>query len=189
MNRYHRRYCRSAAWAERLETAVLPWVVGDADLGSELLEVGPGPGLTTDSLRRRVQKLTAIEIDDRLAATLEARMAGTNVSVVRGDATAMPFEDGRFDSAVSLTMLHHVPSAEQQDRLIAEVARVLKPGGRFLGFDSTVSLKFRLVHLFDTMVVVDPDTFGTRLERAGFDDPKVSTSPNGGFRFRATKAA
>ena len=186
MNRFHRRYCRSVLWARRLERSVLPWVLGGADLGDDVVEIGPGPGLTTDLVRRHVPSLTAVEVDYRLAASLAARLAGTNVTVVHADATDMPLPDERFSAAVSFTMLHHVPSAELQDRLLAETYRVLRPGGWFLGSDSTPSVLFRLAHVFDTMVPVDPDTFAGRLERAGFGDVKVG-SGKGAFRFRARR--
>lgn len=52
MNKFHRRYCRSALWARRLERSLLPWVLGETDLGDDVLEIGPGPGVTTDLLRR-----------------------------------------------------------------------------------------------------------------------------------------
>ena len=63
---------------------------------------------------------------------------------------------------------------------------MLRPGGWFLGSDSTPSLVFRLAHLFDTMVLVDADSFGARLERAGFGEVKVG-SAKGAFRFRARR--
>lgn len=151
-----------------MERTLLPWALEGIDLGDNLLEVGPGPGLTTDLLRTRVARMTAIEIDPRLADTLTRRLAGTNVRVIKGDATAMPLDDQMFSAAVSLTMLHHVPSAALQDKLLAEVHRVLRPGGVFAGIDNTAGLGFQLIHIGDTMVTVDPDTFGARLEAAGF---------------------
>jgi SAM-dependent methyltransferase len=164
----------------------MPWVLRDVVPGDDVLEVGPGPGLTTDSLRHWAPKLTAIEIDPSLADALRVRTRGTNVEVVTGDAAAMPFVDGRFSSVVSFTMLHHVPSAERQDHLFSEVHRVLRPGGTFAGSDSTGSFVFRVAHLFDTMVMVDPDTLGTRLIAAGFADAEVLQA-EGAFRFRATR--
>lgn len=186
MNLYHRRYCSSAKWGQALQSTVLPWVLRDYDLGDAVLEIGPGPGLATDILRHKFPSLTCIEIDERLASSLKQRMAGTNVRVEEGDATAMPFASNTFSGALSMTMLHHVPSAELQDRLLSEAFRVLQPGGTFAGSDSTVNLKFRLAHLFDTMVLVDPKTFARRLERAGFTDVAVREG-KGAFRFRARK--
>lgn len=187
MNAIHRWLCRSAAWRQTVQNEILPWVLDGMTLGEDLLEVGPGPGMTTDELRHRVPRLTALEVDTRLASSLRSRMEGSNVTVVEGDGARMPFDDGAFSSAVSFTMLHHVPSVSLQDRLLAEVHRVLRPGGLFAGSDSTPNLAFRLIHINDTMVLVDPATFGARLEAAGFRDVTVERGRSR-FRFRGTKA-
>lgn len=186
MNRVHRWLCRSSHWQKTVETEILPWVLDGLDLGANVLEVGPGPGITTDLLRTRVPHLTCVEIDDALAASLARRMSGRNVTVIHEDASAMSLANAAFDGAVCFTMLHHVPSTALQDRLLAEVARVLRPGGIFAGVDSLYSRAFGLLHLFDTMVVVDPRTFPQRLEAAGFDDVEIEMNPHA-FRFRARR--
>jgi SAM-dependent methyltransferase len=172
MNRLHRWYCRSDAWAAAVRDQ-LPRVLRGAELGDEVLEVGPGPGLTTDLLRTRVPRVTTIEIDPLLASALRQRTLGQGVEVVMGDATAMPFESARFSAVVSFTMLHHIPSPELQDRLLAEACRVLRPGGVFAGSDSTASFPLRLAHLGDTLVLINPDRFASRLQAAGFTDARV----------------
>jgi SAM-dependent methyltransferase len=144
-----------------------------------VLEIGPGPGLTTDLLRRDVANLTAVELDADLASALASRLAGSNVDVVNADATDMPFEDGRFTGAVSLTMLHHVPTPELQDRLFAEVARVVRPGGHFVASDSMATDELEVFHVDDTYNPIDPSTVATRLEAAGFDDVDVRINPFG----------
>jgi SAM-dependent methyltransferase len=186
MNRFHRWFCRSDHWRTTLADEVLPWALKGVDLGESVLEVGPGPGLTTDILRRQVRKITSIEIDPSLADKLRQRLGGTNVTIVEGDASQMPFEDRAFTAAVSFTMLHHVSSAAIQDRLMAEVFRVLKPGAFFAGTDSVWSRTFQLMHLFDTMVVVDPDSLGARLEAAGFTDVSIRKAERA-FKFRARR--
>ncbi len=186
MNRLHRWYCRSEFWKKHLAEELLPWAMDGLDLGPDVLEVGPGPGLTTDILRRQFQSVTSLEIDPRLAATLRHRMQGTNVRVLEGDAAAMPFADRSFTAAVAFTMLHHVSSAALQDRLLAEVCRVLKPGGTFVGSDSLWSRLFEVFHWFDTMVVVDPSTFRQRLESAGFTDVSIEVGERS-FRFVARR--
>jgi ubiquinone/menaquinone biosynthesis C-methylase UbiE len=186
MNRYHRWFCRSAFWKQALEEKILPWALKGVDLGDDVLEIGPGPGMTTEVLRQRFVRLTSVEVDHHLAESLRRRLQGTNVRVVENDATAMSFADRSFSGAVSFTMLHHVPSAQLQDRLLAEVFRVLKPGAMFVGTDSTWSRGFQLAHLFDTMVVVDPETFGARLKAVGFTE--VSVKPvKKMFSFRARR--
>jgi hypothetical protein len=53
MNLAHRWLCRSAYWRNAVETYTLPWALDGLDIGANVLEVGPGPGVTTDLLRVR----------------------------------------------------------------------------------------------------------------------------------------
>lgn len=185
MNRLHDWLCRSARWRKTIQQRV-PWGVSDADLGPNVLELGPGPGLTTDLLRKMVRHITAIEVDPTLAESLRSRLHGSNVDVVTGDATAMPFAESQFSGVVSFTMLHHVPSPELQDKLLREVCRVLKPAGIFAGSDSLQSLFMRMIHIGDTLVPIAPDRFGVRLEQAGFEVLEVEKGASA-FRFHARK--
>ena len=187
MNRLHRWLCRSEPWRRAVEEKLLPWTLAGVELGDAPLEVGPGPGLTTDVLRQRVPRLTCLEIDSALAASLSERMRGSNVRVIEGDAAAMPFESGAFSAVVAFTMLHHVPSAGLQDRLLREAHRVLRPGGVFAGSDSRTSFALRLIHIGDTLVPIDPGGFRARLEAAGFADVRVDAARSR-FRFRAVRA-
>jgi ubiquinone/menaquinone biosynthesis C-methylase UbiE len=183
MNWIHRRLCKSAEWARKVEDRLLPWALKDVDLGDDVLEIGPGFGVTTAVLARRPGRLTALEVDPSSVDYLGRRF-GDEVRLLHGDGAAMPLPDNEFSAAVCFTMLHHVPSPELQDRLFAEAARVLRPGGVFTGTDSLPSVRFRLIHLGDTMVTVDPDALPERLRKAGFDDIEVTVG-TGSFRFRA----
>ena len=186
MNAIHRRLCQSADWKRKLENTLLPWVLEGVNLGDDMLEIGPGPGLTTDLLRQRVARLTAIEIDMRLAHALQRRMADTNLRVIEGDASNMRLKSKVFSSAIAMTMLHHVPSPALQDKLFAEVYRVLQPGGVFAGTDNTGGPRFWLIHLGDTMVTVDPATLGPRLAAVGFGDIRIDILGQR-YRFRAIR--
>ena len=182
MNIAHHWLCGSARWRRALEQQIVPWVIGDAPLGDKLLELGPGPGLTTDLLRSRAPHITALEIDATLARRLATRFAG--VGVINGDASALPFPDGSFTAAVAFTMLHHVPTAELQDRIFREVRRVLRPGGVFCGTDGRASFGMTLLHIADTLNPIDPRALPERLRSAGFTAVDVEVRP-GRFRFRA----
>jgi SAM-dependent methyltransferase len=179
MNEEHLVFCASDEWREAVTKWILPWALTDIDLGPDVIEVGPGPGLTTEELRHGVERLTAVELDVDLASALRERLAGTNVEVVQADATALPQESDRFSGAVSFTMLHHVPTAELQDRLFGELARVLTPGGVLVLSDSLGSDDLRAFHSGDTYNPVDPATLPARLDAAGFDGIDVQTNDYG----------
>ena len=179
MNENHKQ-CGSDEWRALIRDTILPWSLGDLDLGDDVLEVGPGYGATTDVLAEAVPMLTAVEIDAELAAFLTDRFAKKDsVLIVRGDATALEFPDGRFSGAASFTMLHHVPTAAQQDRLFAEVARVLQPRGLFVAGDSLASPELEAHHVGDTYNPIDPALLPGRLEAAGFVAVEVKTNPFG----------
>jgi ubiquinone/menaquinone biosynthesis C-methylase UbiE len=183
MNWIHRRLWKSAGWAENVESRLLPWALDGIDLGADILEIGPGFGVTTEVLARRPGSITALEVDGDSVSYLKNRFRD-RIDVVHGDGAMMPLPDSTFSAATCFTMLHHVPSPQQQDRLFAEARRVLRPGGVFAGTDSLPSLRFRMIHIGDTMTVVDPETLPDRLRAAGFTDIEVTVGAHR-FRFRA----
>jgi SAM-dependent methyltransferase len=185
MNLLHNWLCQSHRW-QKISKGRVEWALDGLPLSGDVLEIGPGFGATTDLIRPGVSRLTCVEIDSGLARRLRHRLAGTNVQVLCESATALSFHDSSFDSVVCFTMLHHVPSEEMQDRLLREVSRVLRPGGVFAGADSLYSWRFHLLHLFDTMVVVSPETFPERLRSAGLAAADVEMRGQA-FRFRARK--
>ncbi|HEX6313010.1 MAG TPA: class I SAM-dependent methyltransferase [Acidimicrobiia bacterium] len=168
MNAAHLEFCASPDWRQMVEELVLPAALADHDLGDDVIEIGPGPGFTTDVLRHRVERLTAVEIDTALADALAERLAGTNVTVVRADASVLDLPDGRFSGGTSFNMLHHVPTADLQDRIFAELARVLRPGGLFVAADAAPRDELDAFHEGDTYNPIDPEGLEGRLRRAGF---------------------
>jgi SAM-dependent methyltransferase len=182
VNLIHRIYCRSGRWRARL-SQLLPWATAGIPLGgATVLELGSGPGLTTDWLRPRVGALATVEYDESDAKALGRRLP--DVDVYHGDATALPLGDATFDVVVCFTMLHHVPTRELQDRLFKESRRVLRPGGVFAGSDSRWGPLFALAHLGDTLLLVDPVALPERLRAAGFVDA-TTEKRRSAFRFRA----
>lgn len=188
MNQRHLTFLASPEWAETLRTRLLPWLRETGELGDDVLEIGPGPGLTTDLLLELVDHVTAVEIDADLARKLAARLDGSRAEVVHGDATTVDLGSGRFSGATCFTMLHHVESPEAQDRLFARVCQLLRPGGVFVGVDSVASDELRDFHVDDTYVPVDPGTLELRLAAAGFTAITVVSPPGEGhFRFTARR--
>ncbi len=172
--------CGSDEWRQAIRDVILPWALGEVELGDDVLEVGPGYGATTDVLSGLTSHLTSVEIDPVLAAMLRDRFAGApSVRIVDGDATALGFPDEKFTGAACFTMLHHVPTAELQDRLFAEVARVLAPGAALVASDSLASDGLAGMHEGDTYNPVDPATLPDRLAAAGFGEIQVRTNEFG----------
>lgn len=186
MNRLHRWYCQTGHWRRTVENQILPWALEGIDLGEAVLEVGPGPGVTTDWLRHRAKRLECLEIDPGLAGSLQHRLSATDVTVRCGDATGMPYEDGRFQSVLSFTMMHHIRTHALQERFFREAYRVLRPGGIFAGVDSLPSTLMSLFHIGDTLTLVPPDRIVRRLTSAGFTDVRVDVGSSR-FRFSARR--
>ena len=187
MNRVQHWICGSGWWKKFLALDLIPWALEGAAWKGRVLEIGPGPGLTTALIAPQSASLTCLEMDKRLAASLGAKTGGGNVRVLRGDATEMPLGSESFDSVLAFTMLHHVTPASAQDALFREAARVLRPGGLFAGVDSLDSPLFRALHWFDDLELVRPETLSRRLEDAGFHKTEISIRKRD-FRFRAWRA-
>jgi len=184
VNRAHHFYCSREAWKRHVREDLVPAALEDAELGEDVLEVGPGFGPATDVLAARVPRLTALEIDPSLASALRERL-GDRVSVREGDGASLPFAEDSFSGAACFTMLHHVPTREQQDRLFAEVRRVVRAGGTFAGTDSTGrGIGFALLHVGDVRNVLDPGELPSRLQAAGFEHARADWNAST-IRFRA----
>jgi SAM-dependent methyltransferase len=186
VNETHLQFLASAQWGEQLAREMLPWVAAAGDLGDDVLEIGPGPGVSTDLLREVVSRLTAVEVDPNLAEALRRRLTGTNVEVRCGDGASTGLPDDHFSAATAFSVLHHVPSPEHQDRILAEVCRVLRPGGIFVGIDSRDLEMIRQGHEADIFTPIDPETFPARLRQLGFGDTTIDLT-DWHFRFLTRK--
>jgi SAM-dependent methyltransferase len=185
MNENHATLCASPEWVEHIQVNILPALAAGLDLGETMLEIGPGPGAATEWLRSKVRRLVALEVDAEAAEALSTRLAGTNVEIVSGDAAALEYADESFDSVACFTMLHHVPTVSLQNRLLAEVLRVLRPGGVFIGADSLASDDLHHFHVEDTYNPVEVGSFLPRLQTIGFE--KITLIVDGMLSFIAHK--
>lgn len=147
MSRSERAFCCGALW--RRSSAAIARELGGQRLGGDVLEIGAGSGSVAQQLLSRNPKLalTTIDIDSHMTRAIAARLhAFPKATVKTADATAMPFRDASFDSVVSCLMLHHIVDWE---RAVAEVARVLRPGGIFVGYDLVRTPLARVFHRLD----------------------------------------
>jgi ubiquinone/menaquinone biosynthesis C-methylase UbiE len=173
MNTDHQRLCTSPEWETHLQAAILPAVTAGVALGQEMLELGPGPGAATDWLRARVRRLVVLEHDELTVNALRKRFEGSNVEVVCGDATVLPFASCTFDSVAAFTMLHHVPTRRMQTRLLGEAFRVVRPGGVLCGSDSLHSDELHHFHHEDTYNPIEPAALLALLSAHGYVDIAV----------------
>lgn len=128
MNLCHRMFCSSNRWATTVKNQLLPWVLGGVELGDNVLEIGPGYGANIRVLIDKTPRYTAVEIDQNMADRLRAAY-GDRAQIIHGDGTDTGLPAEEFSAVVCFTMLHHIPTAQLQDRLLAEAFRVLRPGG------------------------------------------------------------
>jgi len=187
MNRFENWFCGSSLWRRATENQVLPWMLSGYKLGDSVLELGAGPGASTEELRRRAARVTSLEYDRAFAARLRARFANTGVGVLQGDAALLPFADGTFSSVIAVLVLHHLKSSKQQENTFAEIHRVLRPGGAFLALEIGDSWFNRFAHIKSTFVPVAPAAAFARLTSLGFSKIVVDVKP-AVFRICALRA-
>jgi ubiquinone/menaquinone biosynthesis C-methylase UbiE len=147
MSRFERAFCCGAVW--RSTSAAIARELRAQRLGRDVLEIGAGSGSVAQQLLSRNPELalTAIDIDPHMTQAAATRLVGfPDASAKTADATAMPFPDDSFDAVISCLMLHHIVDWE---RAVGEVARVLRPGGTFVGYDLVRTPLANLFHRLD----------------------------------------
>jgi len=113
-----------AAFADR------DWIVGD---------LGCGTGQVSAAIAPFVSRVIAVDASPAMLNAARTRLTSDgpgssigNIELRRGELEALPIDDATLDAATLVLVLHHIP---QPERAIAEVARVLKPGGRLVVVD------------------------------------------------------
>ena len=124
---------RARAFVQRRYEAPLLERLGGRVAGGRVLEVGCGRGVRTEIIFERfgAKEVHAFDIDERMVMLARRRLARYPrewLSLTVGDATAINEEAASFDAVFDFMIVHHVP---EWQRAVAEIARVLRPGGRF----------------------------------------------------------
>jgi len=155
--------------------------IGDA---AAILDIGGGSGMTARLVTGDGGPLVVVmDISHEM-------LRHSPVEAVQADALRLPFADGSFDAVIAAAFLHHLPGRE--DEVLAECARVLRPGGRILGYDPSLkclqnrifmgSGPLRLKFFSPDERPVDPDALRVALEGRGFADVRTEL-----FSFRNQK--
>ena len=166
---------RDELFGEQVHLPALPgladddWTVGD---------LGCGTGQVAASLAPFVARVIAVDGSAAMLQAAKTRLHGlnlTNVELHRGELESLPLDDALLDAATITLVLHHVP---QPERVFAEIARVLRPGGRLLLVDmlphDRESYRQQMGHVW----LGFSETQITRyLDQAGFERIRVSALP------------
>ncbi|MBB2752496.1 UNVERIFIED_ORG: SAM-dependent methyltransferase [Rhizobium aethiopicum] len=147
-------------WSKRLAPMLIDFA-GLAD-GERVLDVGCGTGSLAFTLAERpgLKEIAAIDYSPVFVEAATRRNTDPRIAIRQGDACALPFEDNRFDRAMSLLVLHFVPEA---GKAVSEMARVVRPGGVVAAavWDHYGGMPVMRM-MWDTAVMLDADALPLR---------------------------
>jgi SAM-dependent methyltransferase len=164
---------RDELFGERFHLAALAafahaeWTVGD---------LGCGTGQVSAALAPFVARVVSVDASAAMLQAAKKRLHGfDNIDLRRGELEALPIDDARLDAATLMLVLHHVPEPE---RALAEVARVLKPGGRVIIVDMLPhdrdSYRQQMGHVW---LGFSEEHLRRMLTDAGFEDARIASLP------------
>jgi ubiquinone/menaquinone biosynthesis C-methylase UbiE/DNA-binding transcriptional ArsR family regulator len=143
------------------------WTVGD---------LGCGTGQVSAALAPFVARVIGVDASGAMLQAAKKRLQGfDNIDLRRGDLEALPIDDARLDAATLMLVLHHVP---EPSRALADVARVLKPGGRLIITDmqphDRENYRQQMGHVW---LGFSDEQIGGMLADAGLTDVRVVALP------------
>ncbi|HEY8490121.1 MAG TPA: methyltransferase domain-containing protein, partial [Dehalococcoidia bacterium] len=158
--------------------------------GERVLDVGCGTGTLAIAVKQRVGAGAVHGIDASPemieVAREKAARAGSDVDFRVALIEAIPFPDASFDLVTSSLMLHHLPD-DLKAKGLAEVRRVLRPGGRFVAVDFAAYNHSPLGHLLSILGrsrgESTVDTLTPMLKDAGFSDVEAVPTRHTNFAF------
>ncbi len=160
-----------SAWQHPVEWLNIP-------PGGTALDVGSGPGNVTASLARAAGPgglALGVDISESMLARAVHAEAGPQVGFLRADAQRLPFRDNIFDAVTSLAVLQLIPNPAAA---LAEMARVLKPGGRLAVMVPTAGSTARFWRMLPNVGahVFDDDEIADILDANGFASVRVKNA-------------
>ena len=141
-------------WSRRVAPLFLPWL--GIPPGKRWLDVGCGTGALSAAILDHCAPLSVTGVEPSAGFISSAReRLGDRVVLHQGSATQLPLDDGSMDVAVSGLVLNFVPD---QRAAVAEMARVVGPGGTIGAYVWDYAEKMELIRFFwDAAVALDPD--------------------------------
>lgn len=175
-------YERNGAFVHGLAGGVLEWL--NADVGEYILDLGCGDGQLTQRIAATGAQVLGVDASPEMVAAARER----GIEAEQATAEALPFRDATFDAVFSNAALHWV---RDQDAMVAEVHRVLKPGGRFVaemgGHGNISSIRVALMAVLARHGFGDredgvnyyptPEAYAERLQRHGFSVEQMALMP------------
>ncbi len=147
-------------WSKRLAPLFLDFA-GVAE-GEKVIDVGCGTGSLTFLIpdRANVSAIEAIDFEEQFIEALKQRNTDRRISARQGDACSIPFGENHFDRALSMLMLHFVPTPELA---VAEMRRVVRPGGVIAAtvWDTFGGMPSQRM-FWDTFAAIEPTALGRR---------------------------
>ncbi|MWA14765.1 class I SAM-dependent methyltransferase [Streptomyces sp. BA2] len=146
-----------------------------------LLDVACGTGLVTRRLAGAGLRVTGVDSAHNMARMASGRLPG---AIVLGDSRRLPFPDASFDAVCTVWLLHLLSGAEEAAAVVAECARVLRPGGVFV---TTVDKATAHDVGSDIDAVLSPRPIRPAVDRAQAVEAYAAAqglTPAGGARFR-----
>jgi trans-aconitate methyltransferase len=175
-------YSRNGAFVHQLAGGVFEWL--DAHSGERILDLGCGDGQLTQRIAATGASVAGVDASPEMADAARSR----GIDAVIAKAEALPHPDHAFDAVFSNAALHWVRG---QDEMMAEVKRVLKPGGRFVaemgGHGNIAAIRVALIAALSRHGLASredgvnyyptADSYTRRLERNGFRVERMALIP------------
>lgn len=150
-------------WSSVVAADFLAWFRASGRSGGlDWLDVGCGAGALTAAIAesQAPRRLAGIDPSAGFLDTARRRLAGLDVELQQADALGLPFDDASFDRVVSGLVLNFVPD---QPAAVAEMRRVLRPGGEVAGYVWDYAGRMELIgRFFEAAVALDPDVHDER---------------------------
>ena len=172
-------YARNGAFVHGMAGGVLEWLA--AQPGERILDLGCGDGQLSARIAAMGAEVTGVDASPQMAAAARAR----GIRADEASAESLPYPDHSFDAVFSNAVLHWV---RDQDAMLEEVRRVLRPGGRLVaemgGHGNIAAVRVALSAVLarwglagDSNYYPSPDEYGQRLRRHGFAVRQIALIP------------